>query len=142
MRTLLSKKSVGPVLLVLVLAGCSSINTSQPVRVDGTSWTVEHYAGITPLAGTGIQLSFADGRLSGNAGCNSFDGSYAIDGDQIMISELMRTLMACPVPDGVMKQEQDFMDALQATSRLELHNNKLVLKSDDGVSILLSPLPQ
>jgi len=55
-----------------------------------------------------------DARLAGNGGCNTFFGSYALDGDQLSFSAMGSTMMACP--DG-METEQSFLLALAETDR-------------------------
>jgi heat shock protein HslJ len=46
-------------------------------------------------AGALVTISFADGGLSGSAGCNSYFGGYQVSGDEIKVSELANTEMWC-----------------------------------------------
>jgi heat shock protein HslJ len=137
-QTIPPGKIFSTLLLALTMTACGAMNSRQAARIDGTSWSVEDFGGNPPLVGTEIRLAFADGSVSGNAGCNSFGGSYSVAGDRIEISDLERTLMACPNPDGVMRQEQDFIDTLQSVHHLTLGDSTLMLRSDEGRSIRLA----
>ena len=71
-----------------------------PPRLDGTSWTVTGFnngrqAVVSPLTGTTLTLAFRDGRVSGFAGCNEFQGTYTRDGDRLTIGRLATTRKAC-----------------------------------------------
>lgn len=78
------------VAMVLVLAGCSGGGVSDAVVGtwgDGTAASDPH-------------LVFADdGRVSGSDGCNSLSGSWTVDGDAVVVSDVASTLMACPDVD-------------------------------------------
>jgi heat shock protein HslJ len=51
--------------------------------------------GATPVPDTQIRLSFVDGRVMANAGCNSMSGGYALSGDTLMVNDLAVTEMGC-----------------------------------------------
>ena len=52
------------------------------------------------------------GKVSGNAGCNRFTGSYTTDGGEITIGPLATTLMMCE--ESIMNAEATFLVKLQA----------------------------
>jgi len=63
-------------------------------------------------------------RASGNAGCNTFIGSYMLqDGNRIRFSQLASTMMACPEMD----IEQEFMKVLETTDNYNYDGTNLVL---------------
>jgi copper homeostasis protein (lipoprotein) len=63
-------------------------------------------------------------RASGNAGCNTFIGSYNLqDGSRIRFSQLASTMMACPEMD----IEQEFMKVLETTDNYNYDGKNLVL---------------
>lgn len=136
----MGKPILGLIALGLAVASCSSSDGRYGPPVHETAWRVDTFGGRTPLVGMVIQIAFEDGRVLGNTGCNSFCGSHSLSEGQIEISELMQTLMACPDREGVMQQEQDFIEALQAVHRLNLTDHTLVLLSGDGSSIRLTSL--
>jgi len=69
-------------LLAMLAAGCGSQASSSP---EGT-WTGAEE--------THLELS-ADGTVTGNDGCNHIGGSWEEDGEQIVFSDMIATLMAC-----------------------------------------------
>ncbi len=50
----------------------------------------------TPIPGGGpLTLSFADGRVSADSGCNSSSGPVSFDGSVLRVSRMATTMMAC-----------------------------------------------
>lgn len=47
------------------------------------------------VEGTRISLTFIDDRIGANLGCNGLGGTYAVDGDVLVVSELSMTEMGC-----------------------------------------------
>jgi heat shock protein HslJ len=124
-------------------AGNQLVFGPQPeVLLFGKTWNVPMLYTILPdggvqgdalVDGTQITLTFnEDGTLAGNASCNTYGGSYTLDGASITINELYWTEMACPDPPGIMEQEMTFLDTLQAVTTWEIGMNGLTLTTDDG----------
>ena len=100
------------------------------------SWTVtSYYSGdaITSVAGDAtLTADFADdGTVSGNAGCNNYNGPYEIDGDSISIGPLASTKMAC-TSEELSKQEADFLAALELATSFTVTGDRLDLLRDGG----------
>ena len=100
------------------------------------SWTVtSYYAGDAILSVTGdatLTADFADdGSVSGNAGCNNYNGPYEIDGDSITIGPLAGTKMAC-TSEELSKQETDFLAALELATTFVVTGDRLDLLRDGG----------
>lgn len=74
----------------------------------------------------------ADGKVSGNGGCNRFSGSATIDGDKISFGELASTMMACT--EAAMDQEMKLHAALAEarTYRIDAAQRKLFLSDAAG----------
>lgn len=91
MRGLRGVVSVGAVLLAAgMLAACSAPALGE--RVLGT-WG--EGAGVADP-----HLVFSDdGRVSGSDGCNSLSGSWSVQDDAVVVSDVASTLMACPGVD-------------------------------------------
>jgi heat shock protein HslJ len=86
-------------------------------------------------AGRPAVLRFADGRLSGSAGCNRLLGSYTRDGASLKLAPNMAsTMMACPPP--LMAQEQAVTKALAATAAFKLGDEGLMLLDTAGRPLL------
>lgn len=74
----------------------------------------------------------ADGKVSGNGGCNRFSGSATIEGDKIIFGDLASTMMACT--EAAMDQEMKFHAALAAARsfRIDAEQRKLFLDDAAG----------
>ena len=59
---------------------------------------------------------------------------YLNDDDQITIDSLTFTEMACLEPDGVMAQEEQFLDALESAASWSIQGTTLTLRVDDGAT--------
>ena len=102
----------------------------------GTTWLLESIGpsgNLRPaLAAVEVTLTFSDdGRVSGNASCNSYFGQYVSDTDgALSISGLGSTKMYCHEP-GVMQQEQDFLAALSQAQHYTVVNGRLSISGGD-----------
>ncbi len=87
-------------------------DSSAAVVVDlvGTGWVLEELAGTT-FVDTLPTITFGgDGTVTGSAGCNTFSGTYAVDGTSLAFGPLATTKMACA--DQTMFVESAFLAAL------------------------------
>jgi heat shock protein HslJ len=82
----------------------------------------------TPLA----TALFADGKVSGSAGCNNYSASYEVSDSLITIGPAMATRMQCAEPEGIMAQEQEFLQALSAVTQYKLTAERLELRDGKG----------
>jgi heat shock protein HslJ len=86
----------------------------------------------SPIAGSGLTLEFAGASASGNSGCNTFDGGYAVSGaDGIEIGPLRSTLRACADP-AVGTQEQQYLRALELAATYRVTGSQLTLFRPGG----------
>ena len=100
------------------------------------SWVVtSYYSGDAVSGVTGdatLTADFADdGTLSGNAGCNNYNGPYEVDGESISIGPLAATKMACE-SDELTKQETDYLNALEQATSFVVTGDRLDLLRDGG----------
>jgi heat shock protein HslJ len=104
----------------------------------GTDWNVIGYnngkqAVVSVINGTTLTASFGkDGKLSGNSGCNKYNGTYTVDGNKVTIGTLASTMMFCEDPAGTMDQEAQYLAALQTAATYQIENNVLQLRTADG----------
>lgn len=80
-------------------------------------------------------LEFRNSRISGNATCNRFFGTYSLEGKQLSIMTGGSTKIACP--GELMVQEERFLKMLEQVASYELTRDELHLLNTDG-EILLS----
>ena len=109
----------------------------KPLTLEGTHWQARGInngkGGVVSSANTGLATArFKDGKVSGHAGCNSFNASYEITGDQITMGPAMTTRMYCAEPDGIMDQEQEYLQALSQVRVYELTDTGLKLRDEKG----------
>lgn len=71
----------------------------------------------------------ADAKISGNAGCNNYFGSFTLDGRTINASEIGSTRMICKEADEL---EQAFLAFLGVEMRGIFNDGKLVISADGG----------
>jgi heat shock protein HslJ len=80
-------------------AGGSPGDGPRDVGLANTSWTVTSLAGVPTVGPARPTMMFsADGRVSGNSGCNQYSGTYRTDGSSINITNLASTMMMCAGP--------------------------------------------
>ncbi len=113
----------------------------QPASLEGTSWIMGWYnngkGGLaSAIAGPEVTAQFSDGTVSGNAGCNNYNGSYEVDGDHITIGPLATTRMFCAEPEGLMDQESQYLAALQAATTYEIKADVLEMFDVDGTRMV------
>ena len=113
-----------------------SYTESVPVTLTGTTWSATGInngkEAVTSLvAGTMVTAQFSeDGTLSGNAGCNTYNGTYEVSGDSLTIGPLATTKKACE-PD-VNEQEANYLEALGRVTTYTIRGDQLELRDDGG----------
>lgn len=76
----------------------------------------------------------ADGKVSGNAGCNNYRSTYTLDSNTVTFGPVMSTKMACPGLQG----EQLFTSLLTTPLQAALDGNKLTLSKEGSVVLELT----
>ena len=106
--------------------------------LEGTVWQLDSFitgeTARSTLEGTTSTAVFEAGKLSGMAGCNQFSADYSLTGEMLEVGEVVMTEMACDA--AIMAQEQEFVNALQAASRLAIVGNELRLVHPGGTLVL------
>jgi heat shock protein HslJ len=133
------------VLEIKLDSGTMTFSPSAPISLVG-AWDVTNVnngnqAVVSLATGTAITMNFAaDGTVSGNAGCNTFTGTYETSGTTLTVGPLASTRMACAEPAGVMEQETQFLTALQNAATYELSNNTLTIRDAGGATQVVAAL--
>ena len=122
------------ILLILALATCS------PVKPDIIGdWKLVSYGDVanpTPaLPNVDTNITFKDGQMSGNIGCNGFGGEYKLNGNKITFSGVMSTLMFC---EATSAQEQGVLGVFSdnAALQIQVNGDSLTITSADGASVV------
>ena len=107
-------------------------------------WLVTGYnngkeAVTSPIAGTELTATFTpDGQVSGNAGCNTYNGPYKLDGTSLTVGPLATTMKACE--QAIMDQETQFLTALQTPTSVEPSGATVTLRDASGATqVILGP---
>jgi heat shock protein HslJ len=103
--------------------------------LEGTLWVMEEYRDsegnlVPSLPEITVTVEFLDGKVSGSSGCNSYSGSYEVNGDRIEFGLFASTMMACPEPQ--MELESGVLSALGSSIRFEVNDSSLTLMNDSG----------
>jgi heat shock protein HslJ len=99
-------------------------------RLDGTSWDLRDYRDtsgtVVTFPGSGnVTAEFADGRVSGFSGCNTYAGSYTTNGNRITITGFATTSLACD--SELMDFETRYLASLAGVDRLRFRDDDTVM---------------
>lgn len=120
----------------LFFSGCVDNNAISKTNLEGETWVLRKYNGGEPLNDHQPTLQFEAGQVSGNTSCNHYEGKYQIKGDTISIDSLSHTEMACLDSEGVMEQEQIYLELLGTAKRFELGNSVLTIFTDSQQTLV------
>ncbi|MEP7349266.1 MAG: META domain-containing protein [Sphingorhabdus sp.] len=115
--------------------GCGG-RTLPPESLNDTSWTILLMDQLPVIGGVNNEVRFADGKVSGTAGCNRFNGSYSVAGNVLTFGAVASTKMICS--EKQMAQEAKFLSLISGpvTTRYTINGN-LILADDKGNRITL-----
>lgn len=123
-------------LIIVILSGCSSgKSTTGGNSPDGTEWVLEtmNSTSVISLDDNNVTLKFdGPGKISGKGSCNSFFGSYKLDGSALSFSEIGSTKMMCDN----MQIETDYFAALKKIDKYEIKSGKLQLLASTAVLLI------
>jgi heat shock protein HslJ len=123
--------------LVLTYAAGAANPLEGEWLVTGYNTGTEAVTG--PISGTELTATFTpDGQVSGNAGCNTYNGPYKLDGTSLTVGPLATTMMACD--QAIMDQETQFLTALQTPTTVEPSGATVTLRDASGATqVILGP---
>jgi heat shock protein HslJ len=128
-------------ILIAVVVGLA-LGACQPAdqQLAGTSWQLVSFGDVTnpiPTLPDGVPtLQFLpDGKFNANTGCNGAGGEYEVDGNNLKISNLIQTLIACTETDRA-NQEAAFVEGLNKAETFSLNGNQLLIYFENGTKAL------
>jgi heat shock protein HslJ len=129
--------------LVLAMAG-PGVAQDAATSPEGIDWKLTSYTanGVdTPVPfGITATLLLEGGLASGSGGCNTFSGTYALDGTTLMFGEeISTTLMLCEEPAQAV--EDAYLSALPEVIGWTMSDGVLQLSDDLGATILTFEVP-
>ena len=119
-------------LIAVILSSCGPMLNIDQGELADTSWQLISVNDGKLIAGSEMTMRFSSNEIRGNASCNQYFGSYQLNGEKILISELAWTEMACLDPVGIMEQEQTLMGVLSRAAQFSIQENELRITSDSG----------
>jgi heat shock protein HslJ len=130
---------------LLLVSACGSTGTGDqgdviddgslppPPQVDGTAWQLSVGGGpdgdVVPVEGYPITIKFEGQQLSGSAACNTYSGTYRLEGNELSIEALTLTEIGCDPT--VMTAEATYLAALQGVTEVTISGGMLVLGRSD-----------
>ena len=93
------------------------------------------------LTNTEITAEFvsSEGTVKGSAGCNSYFGSYKLNGGQLSIpGPVGVTEMYCMEHEGIMDQEQEYLALIQLAESYDIDGNELQINCSSQVLIFIT----
>jgi heat shock protein HslJ len=119
------------------LASCSYGSS-----IEDTDWVLQSYGEFgnlkDVLTDTEITAEFvsSEGTVEGSAGCNSYSGSYEVKDSQLSIpGPIAATEMYCMEPEGVMEQERQYLEILQAAKSYSVEDGELQINCGGQVLV-------
>ncbi len=137
--------------LLVAVAGCGDDSGSQSVSGPASTaaqagggpieggWSLDRYtvdgAMQAPPSDVSIDADFSNGRVSGNAGVNTYSGTYAAgDTGSLQIGPLVSTQMAGP--PAAMAAEGAYLDALERAGAYTSDGVTLTVSATNGDPLL------
>lgn len=112
---------------LLAAAGCMT----SADAISGRTWTLDRVNGL-PAAAPGTLTLGADGRLTVEPGCNRGSGTYSLQGNRLVTSQIAATPAPCG-DDAVNAQEAVVLGVLDAdpTFAIDTKTGQLRLQAGD-----------
>ena len=132
------------VFTVLTVAACVTSGSA----LEENKWSLKSYGEQSNpeqvLEGTEVTVTFdsREGQVSGSGGCNTYFASYEVKGNNLSISDLAWTEMACISPVGVMEQEQEFLSLLGDAESFQVDDTSLTITCSNGSQIYFTIISQ
>jgi heat shock protein HslJ len=114
----------------------SLVFEAEPLpTLEGVTWNVLGFNNgrqvvVSPIGSTTLTITFDNGAISGNAGCNTFRGRYTVEDGKIAIGPVAATRKMCE--KDVMEQERQFLAALEMAETWAIENGDLDLRTAAG----------
>jgi heat shock protein HslJ len=124
----------------VALTACSGGASSQD-NLEGpwevSALTDENGELEPPLDGSFLTAIIAEAVIEGFSGCNSYNGGANLNGSEVSFGPFASTLKACPLPDGLMEQEGNYLSLLQTADTWETTDSGVDLVSEGETVIQL-----
>ena len=113
----------------------------EPAQLSVGTWQLNAFntgnALMSNLVTDRINITFAEGKLKGFAGCNLYSAKYNISEDKISLSPMQTTHNNCDFPNSVMETEQGYFAALERTASYKIKGNQLTFFDQKGTRVVV-----
>lgn len=120
----------------VLFAACTPGTVASPSPVaplDGHTYLSTDIDGAVLVPGTQVRLTFKDGNLNAQGGCNIMGGTYSIDGNRLRTTQTFMTEMACDEP---LQAQDEWLSRFLGDLTYTLVGDSLTL-TDGTVSLTL-----
>jgi heat shock protein HslJ len=121
-----------------------SISPVEAADLVGTEWVLISLNGNSLIEDTSITLYFEDAFLGGSMTCNGYgggpdSGEYVAtdDGTLTVPRPLAVTVQLCSSPQGIMEQEEAYIEALPSAATYRVIGDRLEINNAVGEMILV-----
>jgi len=129
-------------LSLTVLAGisCGKAQADTTQGPEGITWVLKSYgdpANLTQaVAGKEVTLTFnkEKGEVSGNSGVNGYGSNYVVSGNQLIMTEMMHTMMAS-TNEALNNQENAFFKILGSAKSYNIEGERLTITGTVGTLV-------
>ncbi len=118
--------------------GGGTVNDAPARNMLEGEWTIRSVNGRPIAPRTSPNVTFRGDRISGDASCNQFDGSYRFSGGRLTTGPLVATLRACMMRSANVQEATILRILGQRLSVSRNRGGKLVLTSRRGETIVLA----
>ena len=135
-------------LLALLMSACMPPQSGQAtvptdnnqMDLANSEWLLQSFgqpgAETAVVSTSSITLAFdGNGQVGGHSGCNSYGGSYSVQGRILKFGEINSTLIACE-NHAITDQEQKYLAALRAAGRFTADEASLAIWYEGDSSVL------
>lgn len=99
--------------------------TTPLLGLQTTPWALQN-----AMPDARITANFSEGRITGSAGCNTYEGTYSTTGSSISFGPLSISNQTCA--PAILDQENLFLARLQVANQYEISGNELRLSGSMG----------
>ena len=134
------------VLVVLVLVSlvgaCKSGGKPAQPDLVGAKWTLTSLDGSSLIADTEITLYFEETHFGGVMTCNGYGGGRdsgkysAMSDGTLTILQIAVTMQLCSSPEGIMEQEERYIEALHSAASYQVVDDRLEIADASGKVML------
>ena len=121
-------------------SGRVASSASEGAVLEGVTVVTKEVSGAYTIApGSTISLTFAQGRVAAQAGCNNLSGAYKVTGDVLSVSpQMVSTMMAC---DPALMAQDTWLTAFLSSSPTWTYDDGTLTLTNGTDTMVLTPAP-